>query len=83
MIDKIKQLIKKIFHQGAHAAPQMKKVWHQLNEIPQDNEMLIAINNEESPILCGPNNTDWETTVRIFDIIKWAYIKDLIPKVEE
>lgn len=34
-------------------------------------------------VLCGPNNSYWKTTVKIFRIVKWAYIEDLIPNMED
>ena len=41
--------------------------------------MMIAIKQDGTPIVCGPNNSNWKIAVRIFHIVRWAYIEDLLP----
>lgn len=71
----------KAFADGA--AWRINSVWHDVKEAPQHSGMLIAICKDGKAFLCGPNNSDWETTVKIFHIVKWAYIEDLTPNTEE
>lgn len=61
----------------------INSVWHDASEIPQHSGILIAICKDGKAVLCGPNNSDWKTTVKIFHIVKWAYIDDLRPERKE
>lgn len=61
----------------------INSVWHDASEAPQYSGMLIALNKKGLPFICGPNHSDWKTTVKIFHIERWAYVKDLIPNTEE
>lgn len=61
----------------------INSVWHDASEAPQHSGMLIAICKDGKAFLCGPNNSNWKTTVKIFRIVKWAYIEDLIPNMED
>lgn len=61
----------------------INSVWHDASKAPQQSKMLISICKDGREVLCGPNNSDWKTTVKIFFIVKWAYIEDLIPNTEE
>lgn len=61
----------------------INSVWHDASKAPKQSKMLIAICKDGREVLCGPNNSDWKTTVKIFFIVKWAYIEDLIPNTEE
>lgn len=61
----------------AGAQWRIKSVWHDASEIPQHSGLLIAICKDGKAVLCGPNNSDWKTTVKIFHIVKWAYLDDL------
>lgn len=61
----------------------INSVWHDASKAPQQSKMLITICKDGREVLCGPNNSDWKTTVKIFFIVKWAYIEDLIPNTEE
>lgn len=55
----------------------INSVWHDASETPQHSGMLIAIKQDGTPIVCGPNNSNWKIAVRIFHIVRWAYIDDL------
>ena len=61
----------------------INSVWHGASEIPQHSGLLIAICKDGKALLCGPNNSNWKTTVKIFHIVKWAYIDDLLPERKE
>lgn len=61
----------------------INSVWHDASEAPQHSGMLIAICKDGKAVLCGPNNSNWKTAVKIFRIVKWAYIEDIIPNMED
>lgn len=61
----------------------INSVYHKASEEPESGEMALAICEGNNPVICGPYHYDWETTVENFNIIKWAYVKDLTPIKEE
>lgn len=42
----------------------INSVWHDASKAPQQSKMLIAICKDGREVLCGPNNSDWKTTVK-------------------
>ena len=60
----------------------MNSVWHDAIEQPRDRTLLLTLCKGNMSLICGPNNTDWDETVRIFEVERWAYIKDLLPTEE-
>lgn len=77
----VRELLCKAFVEGAQW--HINAVWHGASEIPQHSGLLIAIFKDGKALICGPNNSNWETTVKIFHIVKWAYIDDLLPERKE
>lgn len=73
------------FNEGFIAGAQWRinAVWHDAHEEPQRSGMLIASNEDGNYILCGPNNSNWKQTVKLFRIMNWAYIIDLLPERKE
>lgn len=67
----------------AGAQWRINAVWHDASEIPQHSGLLIVICKDGKAVLCGPNNSNWETTVKIFHIARWAYLDDLLPERKE
>lgn len=61
----------------------INSVYHKASEEPESGEMAFAICEGNNPVICGPYHYDWETTVENFNIIKWAYVKDLTPNTED
>ena len=61
----------------------ISSVWHDAHEEPQHSGRLIASNKDGNYILCGPNNCNWKQTVKLFHIMNWAYIIDLLPERKE
>ena len=57
-------------------------VWHDASEEPKHSGMILAIKIDGTPFICGPNNCNWSSTIRIFSIAKWAYTEDLLPNKE-
>lgn len=69
------------FREGAQW--RINAVWHDAHEEPQRSGMLIASNEDGNYILCGPYNSNWKQTVKLFRIMNWAYIIDLLPERKE
>lgn len=57
----------------------IESVYHDISELPNDGEMILALATSNIPIICGPNNSDFLKTLKDLGIVKWAYMKDLIP----
>lgn len=60
----------------------VNSAWHNTIEKPKNGAMIIALRSKYSPIVCGPFNFDWEETVEVFSLKKWAYVEDLLPNTE-
>lgn len=71
------RLAKEDFMAGAEWS--INSAWYDASETPQHSGMLIAIKQDGTPIVCGPNNSNWKIAVRIFHIVRWAYIENLLP----
>lgn len=67
----------------AGAEWRINSVYHKASEEPECGEMALAICEGNNTFICGPYHYDWETTVENFNIIKWAYVRDLIPETED
>ena len=61
----------------------INSVWHDASEAPQHSGMSLAFSKDGRAVLCGPNNSGWKTTVKVFHIVRWAYVDDLKPNMEE
>ena len=73
--------LSKGFYHGA--GWRINSVWHDASEAPQHSGMLLAFSKDGRAVLCGPNNSDWKTTVKVFHIVRWAYVDDLKPNMED
>ena len=71
----------KAFADGAEW--RINSVWHEAKEKPKRSGMILAAEKDGTPIICGPDICDWSSTVKIFEIFKWAYKEDLIPNMEK
>lgn len=63
----------------AGAKWRIDSVWHNPNEIPRRNKMLLTISGDFNTFICGPHTEDWPELVQDFNILKWAYVEDLVP----
>lgn len=61
------------------AAWRINSVWHRADEEPEDNRVVLAIGEDDYPVICGPDNEEWEGSVESFGITAWAYVDDLLP----
>lgn len=62
-------------------------IWHDASEAPKKKGYILVWVNSEHPIFVTWNinviPTNWAKTVKINNVVKWAYIKDLLPNTEE
>ena len=83
----------KSFEEGAKWAdknPNINSLWHTPDEPPEPKKRLIIHcdeKNEWNPIDQLVYNVDpeypWNRTVKIYNILHWAYAKDLVPNFNE
>lgn len=53
--------------------------WHYADERPENDRAVLGVDNYSHPVICGPNNSEWENTVESFGLTAWAYTDDLLP----
>lgn len=63
----------------AGAAWRINSVWHRADERPEDNRAVLAIGEDDYPVIAGPNNEEWEGSAEHFGFTAWAYMDDLLP----
>lgn len=64
------------------------RVWHGKEIMPEENSEIVVIAKNEQWYTMFYSYDDyddlfgkgWEACVRLYDIVKWAYTKDLLPK---
>ncbi|UVN06047.1 MAG: protein of unknown function DUF551 [Satomivirus wayo] len=65
----------------------INSVWHNANEVPKKKGYILVWINGDHPIFVTWNinviPTDWAKTVKLNNVVKWAYIEDIIPNMEE
>lgn len=64
-----------------------KAIWHDVSEIPEEGEQILYTDTEGGEIVDVNVTTTalydfmpWNEVVRYFNISKWCYIEDLLPK---
>lgn len=60
-------------------ARRINSVWHKANELPENDRMVLGIDDDSFSVICGPNNDGWNDTVKDLRITAWAYVDDLLP----
>ena len=83
----------KSFEAGAKWAdknPNINSLWHTPDEIPQYNKRLVIHCNEKmewhpinNTILYKESDYTWSEIVELYNILHWAYAKDLVPNFNE
>ena len=72
------------FSDGAEWAdqhPKIERLWHDVSEEPQENEyVLIQDEENDYDVVLTQSADEWNTWCGTCKIIRWAYIKDLLPK---
>lgn len=51
--------------------------------VPPENGKMLLCKAGDNVFIGGPNNTEWEETVKMFRIEIYAYVEDLMPNLEE
>lgn len=67
-----------IFKAGADW--RINSVWHDVSEAPKGSRDILALNNKG--VFCT-KSIAWKDGVKLFNIVKWAYIEDLMPNKED
>ena len=59
----------------------LNDVWHDASEEPRYNELMLGIDSDGVSIYkwCGQGDS-WNDFCCINELVKWAYISDLLPK---
>lgn len=60
----------------------INSVWHDTSEKPDMSKEIIVIYPDKSCRVFRPNGV-WETLIEVDKFIRWAYIEDIIPNMEE
>lgn len=58
-------------------------VWHDASEMPKDGEWILMQFDEDSYdilVLCDMNADIFCARRKKYDVVRWAYISDLLPK---
>lgn len=59
----------------------IESVYHKPEEKPEESEALLTLNALNIPTLYQRGYLgDWSFLVKEYGIVKWAYIKDLLPE---
>lgn len=80
-------LITEVFTEGARWAIDelLKSLWHDASEEPEKNKLIIEKIFEEDgydyELDCPTYSCrTWVEMVKVFDIIKWCYLDDILPQ---
>lgn len=60
----------------------INSVWHDTSEKPDMSKEIIVIYPNKSCRVFRPNGV-WETLIEVDKFIRWAYVEDLLPNMEE
>lgn len=75
----------KAFKAGAEY--RINSVWHNADEVPKEKGYILVEVNGSQPIFVIWNinviPTNWDKIVKENNVAKWAYVKDLIPIMED
>lgn len=70
---------------AADAEPNLKSLWHDASEEPQDNYIVLCDGLDNLQWVENCQHIDiyyanWQNYAEAFKVIRWAYISDLLPK---
>lgn len=75
----------KAFKAGAEY--RINSVWHNAHEVPKKEKYILVCINGGQPVFItwyiNVTPTKWDNIVKEHSVIKWAYIDDLTPDMEE
>ena len=69
-------------HEKSTEYTDLSQVWHDAKEEPKKGEWILGEyqGGIYQTYLCGYVDCEWSSYVKVFSLIRWAYIKDLLPK---
>ena len=69
-------------HEKSTEYTDLSQVWHDAKEEPKKGEWILGEYQEGiyQTYLCGYVDCEWSSYVKVFSLIRWAYIKGLLPK---
>ena len=62
--------------------PNLESLWHDPDEEPQEYPILCLNKQKDIWIECDldPYDDGWDECVEFNELVRWAYVKDLLPK---
>ena len=69
-------------HEKSTEYTDLSQVWHESKEEPNKGEWILGEyqGGIYQTYLCGYVDCEWSSYVKVFNLIRWAYIEDLLPK---
>ena len=69
-------------HEKSTEYTDLSQVWHDAKEEPKKGEWIRGEyqGGIYQTYLCGYVECEWSSYVKVFSLIRWAYIKGLLPK---
>lgn len=60
----------------------LSQVWHDASEEPKKGEWILGEyqGGIYQTYLCGYVDCEWSSYVKVFSLIRWVYVNDLLPK---
>ena len=60
----------------------LSQVWHESKKEPKIGEWILGEyqGGIYQTYLCGYVGCEWSSYVKVFSLIRWAYVNDLLPK---
>ena len=60
----------------------LSQLWHEAKEEPKKGECILGEyqGGIYQTYLCGYVDCEWSSYVKVFSLIRWAYVNDLLPK---
>lgn len=68
---------------AADAEPNLENLWHDVNENPKENSVILVqwnIKGNSGYEFYYADSINWDRFVEIYGVSMWAYIDDLLPK---
>lgn len=67
---------------GRREYTDLSQVWHEAKEEPKKGEWILGEyqGGIYQTYLCGYVDCEWSSYVKVFSLIRWAYVNDLLPK---
>ena len=69
-------------HEKSTEYTNLSQVWHEAKEEPKKGEWILGEyqGGIYQTYLCGYVDCEWSSYVKVFSLIRWAYVNDLLPK---